>query len=60
MDLGYQSFVPNIGEDARAEDDFKEFKYRQLKCFVCIFDNFFKDAINTTGLLGFEGLYFVL
>ena len=26
VDWGDQSFVPNIGEDARAEDDVKEFK----------------------------------
>ena len=27
VDLGCQSLVPNIKEDARAEDDVKEFKY---------------------------------
>jgi hypothetical protein len=26
VDCGYQSLVPNIGEDSRAEDDAKEFK----------------------------------
>ena len=50
VDWGDQSLVPNIGEDARAEDDchgrcwrktdeddVKEFKYRQLEFVVCIF-----------------------
>ena len=36
---GDQSLVPNIGEDARAEDDVKEFKYSQLEFVVCIFYN---------------------
>jgi hypothetical protein len=31
VDLGDQSWVPNIGEDARADDDIKEFKYSQLE-----------------------------
>jgi hypothetical protein len=31
--------VPNIVDDARAEDDVKEFKYSQLECVVCIFCN---------------------
>ena len=30
VDWGDQSLVPNIGEDARAENDVKEFKYSQL------------------------------
>ena len=38
MDWGDQSLVPNIGEDARAEDDVKEFKYSQLEFVVCIFN----------------------
>ena len=37
VDWGDQSLVPNIGEDARAEDDVKEFKYSQLEFVVCIF-----------------------
>ena len=36
VDWGDQSVVPNIGEDARAKDDVKEF----LECVVCIFDHF--------------------
>ena len=52
--------IPNIREDARAEDDVKEFKYSQLEFVVCILYNFIEDNINTTGLMGFEGLYFVL
>ena len=31
VNWGYQSLIPNIGEDARAEDDVKEFKYSQLE-----------------------------
>ena len=30
VDWGYQALVPNIGEDARAKDDVKEFKSRKL------------------------------
>jgi hypothetical protein len=30
VDWGDQSLVPNIGEDARAKDAVKEFKYSQL------------------------------
>ena len=60
MDWGDQSLVPNIGEDARAEDDVKEFKYSQLEFVVCIFDHFTEDTINPTGLFGFESFYFVL
>lgn len=60
VDWGDQSLVPNIGEDARAKDDVKEFKYSQLEFVVCIFDHFIEDTINTTGLFGLEGLYFVL
>ena len=30
VDWGDHSLVPNIGEDARAEDDVKEFMYSQL------------------------------
>ena len=40
VDQGYQSLVPNIGEDARAKDDVKEFKYGQLEFVVCIFNHF--------------------
>ena len=36
VDWGYQSLVPNIVEDARAEDDVKEFKYSQLEFVVRI------------------------
>jgi hypothetical protein len=39
VDWGDQSLVPNIGENARAVDDVKEFKYSQLECVVCIFYN---------------------
>ena len=31
VDWGDQSLVPNIGEQARAEDDVKEFKYSPLE-----------------------------
>ena len=58
VDWGDQSLVPNIGEVARAKDDVKE--YSQLEFVVYIFDNFFEDTINTTGLFGLEGFYFVL
>jgi hypothetical protein len=37
---GDQSLVPNIGEEARAEDDVKEFKFSQLEFVVCIIYNF--------------------
>ena len=37
VDWGDESLVPNIGEDARAEDDVKEFKYSQLEFVVGIF-----------------------
>ena len=60
MDWGDQSLVPNIGEDGRAKDDVKEFKYTQLEFVVCKFYHFIEDTINTTGLFGFEGFYFVL
>ena len=60
MDWGDQSYVPNIGEDTRAEDDVEEFKYSQLEFVVCVFYNFIEDTINTTGLFGLEGLYFFL
>ena len=40
VDWGYQSLVPNIGEDVRTEDDIKEFKYSQLEFVVCIFYHF--------------------
>ena len=60
MDWGDQALVPNIGEDARAEDDVKKCKYSQLEFVVCMFDHFIEDTINTTGLFGLEGLYFVL
>ena len=60
VDWGDQSSVPNTGEHARAEDDVEEFKYSQLEFVVCIFDNFIEDTINTTGLFGLEGFYFVL
>ena len=60
VDWGDQFLVPNIGEDAGAKDDVKEFKYSQLEFVVCIFNNFIEDNINTTGLFGLEGLYFVL
>jgi hypothetical protein len=46
VDWGDQSFVPNIGEEARAKDDVKEFKYGQLEFVVCIF-NTIEDTINT-------------
>jgi hypothetical protein len=63
VDMGDQSMVllvPNIWEDTRAEDDVKEFKYSQLEFVVCIFYHLIEDTINTTGLFGLEGLYFVL
>jgi hypothetical protein len=60
VDWGDQSLVPNNGEDARATDDVKEFKCSQLEFVVCIFYHFIEDTINTTGLFGLEGLYFVL
>ena len=40
VDWGDESFVPNIGEDTRAKDDVKEFKYSQLEFVLCIFDHF--------------------
>ena len=40
VDSGDQSLVPNIGEDARAKDNVKEFKYSQLELVVCIFYHF--------------------
>ena len=55
VDGGDQSLVPNIGEEARAEEDVEEFKNSQLELGVCICDNFI-DTINTTGLFGLEGL----
>ena len=60
VDWGDQSLVPNIGEDARAENDVKELKYIQLEFVVCISYHFIYDTINPTGLFGLEGLYFVL
>ena len=60
VDWGDQSLVPSIGEDARAKEDVQEFKYSQLEFVVCIFYYFIEDSINTTGLFGLEGLYFVL
>ena len=39
VDWGDQYLVPNTGEDARAEDDVKEFQYSQLEYVVCIFYN---------------------
>ena len=60
VDWGDQSLVPNIGEDDRAKDDVKEFKYSQLEFVICIFDHLIEDTINTTGLFGLEGFYFVL
>ena len=60
VDWGDQSLVPNIGEDARAEDDVKEFLYSHFEFVVCIFYHFIEGTINTTGLFGLEGLYFVL
>ena len=44
VDWGDQSLVPNIGEDARA-NDVKEFKYSQLEFVVGIFYYFIKDTI---------------
>ena len=40
VDWGDQSLVPNIEEDARAEDYDKEFKYSQLEFVVSIFYHF--------------------
>ena len=40
VDWGDQSLGPNIGEDARAEDDVEEFKYSQMEFVVCIFYHF--------------------
>ena len=60
VDWGDQSLVPNIGEDARVKDDVKEFKYSQLEFVVCLFHHFICNTINTTGLFGLEGVYFVL
>ena len=60
MDWGDMSLVPNIAEVARAEDDVTKFNYSQLEFVVCIFYHFIEDIINTTDLLGLEGLYFVL
>jgi hypothetical protein len=40
VDWGDQSLVPNIGEDARAKDVVKEFKYSELEFDVFIFDHF--------------------
>ena len=54
MDWGDQSLVPNIGEDARAEDDVKEFNYCQLEFAVCIFYHF----INNKGLFWVEAFKF--
>ena len=39
VDCGYQSLVPNIVEDARAENDVKEFNNSQLEFVDCIFDH---------------------
>ena len=60
VDWGDQSLVPNIGEDARAENDVKDFQYSQLKFVVCIFEHFIEDTINITGLFRWEGFNFVL
>ena len=61
VDWGDQSLGPNIGEDARAEDDGKEFMCSQLEFVVCMFDHFIEDTfINTTGLFGLDGVYFLL
>ena len=60
VDWDDQSLVPNIGEYAKAEEDVKEFNYSQLEFVVCIFYHFIEDTINPKGLLGLEGLYFVL
>ena len=60
VDWGDHPLVPNIGEDARAKDDVKEFKNRQLEFVICIFYHLIEDTINPTGLFGLEGLYFVL
>jgi hypothetical protein len=60
VDWGAQFLDPNIGEDARAKDDVKEFKYSQLEFVFCIFYHFIKDTINTTGLFGLEGLSLAL
>jgi hypothetical protein len=58
VDWGYQSLVPNTGEDARAEDDVKEFNYSQLEFVVCLL--IISLRIPSTPLFGFEDLYFVL
>ena len=50
VDWGDQTLVPNTGEDARAKDDVKEFKYSQLEFVGCIFYHFIEDTFNTTGL----------
>ena len=52
VEWGDQSLVPNTGEDVRAKNDVKEFKYSQLEFVVCIFYHFIEDAINTRGLFG--------
>ena len=53
-----QSFVPHIGEVARAEEDVNEFKYSQLEYVVCIYDHFIEDTVNTTGLFWVGGFVF--
>ena len=59
-DWGDQSLVPDIGEIDRAKDYVKEFNYSQFEVVGCIFYYFTEDTINTTGLFGLQGFYFVL
>ena len=58
VNWGDQSLVPNIGEDARAKDDVKDFWLSLLEFVVCIFDHFIEDTINTTGLFWVGGFLF--
>ena len=54
VDWGDQSLVQNIEEDARAEDDVKEFKYSQLEFLVCIFINSFRKPSTPQAFLGWR------
>ena len=56
VDWGDQSLGPNIGEDARAEDNVQEFNYSQLEFVVGILYHVIEDTINPTVLFGLEGL----
>ncbi len=60
MDWGDEAFVPNVGNIPELRMILKSLRMANLNLCSVYFIISFRNAIDTTGFLGFQGLYLCL